>query len=547
VDVPTRPIGSTDRRFPGGLLATVLLSLVSVTHAARNAGHVTPRVPPELIERPVSLRTGIGAAHDAVDTPSAEAQRFYDQGLAYLHSSVWIEAARSFHQAVRLDPKLAIAYASLSVAYVEIDERDAARAALDRAKTLAAKAGDHDRRHIELRALQMAAEEAPADTSRLVRWRAALDKAIAEFPDDAELHLARGIAESPDPSDRGHGSVASAIPYYERALGLQGGALGSRHYLTHALENAGRSADAVAQAREYAALAPEVPHARHLFGHSLRRVDRVDEAIAEFEAADRLAREYFAREKVPASLDGHHHHNLDMLGATYQYVGQMKKAEAARRASFDLPSTLVVQLFNKREWPAFLRARGQNADALAAARHLASHPHPLIQATGYIEAGYAQLALNALADGAVSFNQALKILRGGPEGAQMAATALLGLQAELALRSAARDKGREGFAEVARRLRAAPGADAWTQATFTLEAMARVSRQVGDWELAGRMADLMREHDPGYAGTHYAVALVAERNEDLPTARAAFAEAVRLWSKADPDLPELADARRRMK
>ena len=52
-------------------------------------------------QRPVPIRTGIGIAHDAVSTKSKEAQAFYDQGLAYLHSYVWLEAARSFNQALR--------------------------------------------------------------------------------------------------------------------------------------------------------------------------------------------------------------------------------------------------------------------------------------------------------------------------------------------------------------------------------------------------------------------------------------------------------------
>ena len=49
----------------------------------------------ELARRPVPLRSGIGAAHDDLTTRSKQAQAFYDQGLAYLHSYVWLEAARS--------------------------------------------------------------------------------------------------------------------------------------------------------------------------------------------------------------------------------------------------------------------------------------------------------------------------------------------------------------------------------------------------------------------------------------------------------------------
>jgi hypothetical protein len=50
------------------------------------------------VNRPLPLRTGIGSAHDDVAAASKAAQDFYDQGLAYLHSYLWLEAARSFNQ-----------------------------------------------------------------------------------------------------------------------------------------------------------------------------------------------------------------------------------------------------------------------------------------------------------------------------------------------------------------------------------------------------------------------------------------------------------------
>src|SRR5262245_44910849 len=78
-------------------------------------------VPREILERPVTLRAGVGNAHEAVTTPSKEAQAFYDQGLNYLHGYVWIEAARSFHQALRHDPDLAMAYLGLSRVYSGLD------------------------------------------------------------------------------------------------------------------------------------------------------------------------------------------------------------------------------------------------------------------------------------------------------------------------------------------------------------------------------------------------------------------------------------------
>jgi len=134
----------------GLILAVALIS--QDDHAHRPASSQTAL---EIAQRPVPIRTGIGSAHDAAATSSAKAQAFYDQGLAYLHSYVWIEAARSFNEALRIDPKLALAHLGLTIAYVELSAAPAARAALDRAKALATT--DHDKRHVEARALQMAA------------------------------------------------------------------------------------------------------------------------------------------------------------------------------------------------------------------------------------------------------------------------------------------------------------------------------------------------------------------------------------------------------
>jgi len=482
----------------------------------------------ELARRPVPLRSGIGVAHDGLTTSSTQAQAFYDQGLSYLHSYVWLEAARSFNQALTLDSTLALAHAGLAVAYTELNAPTAATAALDRARALART--DHDKRHVAARALQAEGKTA--------EYRRALDDALKAFPLDDELWLARGQAASDDPAERGQGSVAASIPFYEKARTLAPAHFAAHHYLTHAYENTGRIAEALAEGETFAKMAPQVPHARHMFGHNLRRAGRVQEAVAEFLAADSLAVEYFKAEKIPVEYDWHYQHNLDLLATSYQYLGQMTAAEQRFRASFAIPSTLVAQEFDKREWPVFLLARGRAAEALEAAGVLAGHRSPIVSATGHVEAGRARLALGQFKQAADEGNAALRLMR-GTEGAGMVATALEAFQGEFFLRTGQKDKARPLLERVARKVRAARGPDAWTQALFTLEAIARAAREVGDWEMAGWAARQMSEHDPNYAGAHYALALVAQQAGDARTAQTEATAAAKLWSTADRDLPEL--------
>src|SRR5688572_1463386 len=280
-------------------VAAVLIALtVGVAAQQGHAIHRVPAVPDELLSRPVPLRTGIGSAHDTVATNSRDAQAFYDQGLAYLHSFVWMEAARSFNQALRIDPALAMAHVGLSVALNELNAPAKAQAAIERARALSSGASEHDRIHIDARALQMTAETSQ-QSAALTAYRSALDAALQKFPADVELWLLRGVAQSPDPADRGQGSVEASGPFFEKALALSPNHFAAEHYLTHARENGRRAGEALGHAAAYAKLAPGVPHALHMHGHVLRQLGRVGEAVAAFEAAERVQAAYLQAEKIP--------------------------------------------------------------------------------------------------------------------------------------------------------------------------------------------------------------------------------------------------------
>jgi hypothetical protein len=113
------------------------------------------------------------------------------------------------------------------------------------------------------------------------------------------------------------------------------------------------------------------------------------------------------------------------------------------------------------------------------------------------------------------------------------------LRGEILLRSGRTEEGRTVLKEVQRALRAIPGPDAWIQALFRLESIARMAREVGDWELAEYTAGQMLDHDRAYAGSHLALALASEHSGDCGAVAPSLAAAARYWRDADPDLPEL--------
>jgi len=531
-------------------LTVLLVVLAAAAAAAQEDPHAGCAamgwVPREVLERPVGRRTGTGNAHDPVTTSSADAQALYDQGLDYLHGYVWIEAARSFRQALRLDPGLAMAWVGLSRVYSGLDDPGAARKALGQAQALAAAASPREQRRIALRAGQLEAMADLADPSKHAAYKRSIDEALAQDIADPALWLVRGNAEEPTAAGRGQRGNAASTAFYLETLRQAPDNAAAHHYLVHSYETIGQIDRALLHGEAFARLAPAIPHAHHMWGHDLRRVGRIDEAIAAFRRANQLELAYYEAEGVDPSLDWHHVHNLDLLATAYQHKGQMRQAEATMRQATAVPAVTEYLEFNRRILAMFLLTRGRFEETLASARTLADGRWASTRVIGHVLAGQALLGLGRDREAPAELGAARRELETLP-------TAMSGLnvlrphvapyvemlEGELALRGGRVAEGRAQLQRVQQALRAVPGPDAWIQALFRLESIARAARDAGDWELAEFTARQMLEHDTAYAGSHLALALVAAKRGDEETAARERAEVLRLWRDADADLPEL--------
>jgi tetratricopeptide (TPR) repeat protein len=539
------------RRYRPALAAAVALSAVRlllsphVGAAQRGTAPARPSLE-EVARRPVPLRENIGRAHEAVTTAVPRAQAYYDQGLAYLHSYVWLEAARSFNEALRADANLAMAQLGLSYALAELGLRDQARTAAAAADRLAPRATDRERVRIDVRVRQLAATAQPADAALQAAYATAKDQALEKYRKDVELLLLIGEAQDPPLASHGVDHDSSSLPFYRRALEQAPDYFAVHHYLAHAYENMNRLDLALPHAERFARDASAIPHAHHMFGHVLRRADRVDEALREFVRADELELAYFKSDGVPAEYDWHYRHNLNLLGMAYQYIGRMKAAGEVLRRSFELESAVPpADDVNRKEWPALLLGQGRPAEALAAARTMTGAATPLVRAVGYLLVSRALQAQKQLPAAAAQGNLALQQMRAaGPAGGTLLPEFQL-TQGEYLLRGGEAANGRAMVVDAIQKLRAQAGPDAWAQTLFSMEAAAGVARELADWDLAGALADEMRKHDATYAGTLYALALVAEHQGDRQTAAGLYKNAVVRWAKADPDLPAARDAERR--
>jgi tetratricopeptide (TPR) repeat protein len=308
----------------------------------------------------VPLFEGLGGLSRKVTTASPEAQRYFDQGLAFLYAFNHDEAIRSFRRAAVLDPKCAMAFWGVAVAngphinnpVVPEDRAKAAWEALTRARALVSSASGVERSLIDALASRYAwpppedrrpLEQAYADAMRGV-WQA--------LPEDADVGalFAESLADlrpwdlwtpdgKPQPGTEELVATLEAVLARDRKHPL------ANHLLIHAVEasphpeKADRAADALRD------LQPGLGHLVHMPSHIDVRRGRWQQAIDANAKAIEADRRYTARSRRPQGFYrlymAHNHH---MLAYGAMMTGQSELALATiRRMVADIPLEFVKE------------------------------------------------------------------------------------------------------------------------------------------------------------------------------------------------------------
>ena len=154
----------------------------------------------------VPLFEGLGSLSRKVTTASPEAQRYFDQGLAFLYAFNHDEAIRAFRRAGEIDPKCAMAFWGVAVAngphinnpVVPEDRAKAAWEALKRAQAAAAGASPVEQALIEALASRYALPQ-PEDRKPLEQAYAdAMRRGLEGLPEGRRRRRAlRGVPRRP--------------------------------------------------------------------------------------------------------------------------------------------------------------------------------------------------------------------------------------------------------------------------------------------------------------------------------------------------------------
>jgi tetratricopeptide (TPR) repeat protein len=299
-------------------------------------------VPPSL---PAKLLSGQGRIAFPITTKSREAQAFFNQGVAQMHSFWATEAERSFLQAAALDPEAPMPQWGIAMAAagdyrprfqlvrdapgkpqpVTVPRGGEARAiaAAKKALELSANATDLEKLYIA----SIAARRDQTIAGRDAAYIAGLRAIVARNPKEVEartylaLHLMSGFT-LPDRKPR-PGSI-EAVEILRQLMKDAPDHMGVHHYVIHGWEGSTFAKEAWLSCRRYPELADNIPHALHMPGHIWAQTGKWDEAVASFDSAAANERKYLAADKLYAN--GHHGHNVHFLASSYAFQGRYDKA-----------------------------------------------------------------------------------------------------------------------------------------------------------------------------------------------------------------------------
>jgi tetratricopeptide (TPR) repeat protein len=297
-------------------------------------------------EKPVALLAGLGAWRHPIATKDAEAQKYFDQGLALLYGFNRYESLRSFRKASELDPGAAMAFWGMAMAqgpYINMDgdptfDQKASCAAVEAGLKLTG-APARERAYLEAAATRCPEERAQA-------YIDAMRALAARYPDD--LDAATLYAESLMVPVRWHwygadGTAAAGVAEAERALE---GVLrrwpehpGANHYYIHAVESSRTPERGIPSAQRLMGVVPEAGHLVHMPGHIWLAVGDYEMAASVNERAAEVDRQYFAATNVTAGSYGMYYaHNLHFIAYARWMQG---RAVDGIRAADALTSVLV--------------------------------------------------------------------------------------------------------------------------------------------------------------------------------------------------------------
>src|SRR5215204_2238052 len=295
---------------------------------------------------PATLEMGLGDINHPVSTSNPEAQKFFNQGLAYIFAFNHEEAIRSFKQAAQLDPQLGMAYWGVALAMgsnynVPADGPALLEAYnnLQKAIALAPKASEQDRAYINALSKRYSSD-IQVDRHKLeVDYKNAMGELVKTYPDD--LDAATLYAESMmnlrpwqlwsldgKPAE----GTLDILAVLEGVMKRNPNHTGANHYYIHAIEASPNPERGMASAGRLMGLAPNAGHLVHMPSHIYLRTGDHDVAVKSNDLAIVADRRYLEKSGAQGVYPlMYYNHNIHMLAASHAGAGSFAGAIKAAK------------------------------------------------------------------------------------------------------------------------------------------------------------------------------------------------------------------------
>ena len=493
---------------------------------------------------------------------SAAAQTHFLRGLAALHSFWYEEALEAFREATRVDPDFMMGYWGEAMAHNHSlwEEQDT-----EAARKVLGKVRETPRLTARERAYLGAVRALYGEGDKLARdlaYAAVMEKVARDDPDDQEAaaFYALALLGTVRPADKGFRrqvqAGAIALEIYRKNPGHPGAA----HYIIHAFDDPEHAILALPAARRYAEIAPEAHHARHMPSHIFLQLGMWPEAVASNESAWAASEAWVKRRNLPLNLrDYHSYHWL-----TYVYLQQGRYREArtlvdrlrqtmreSGRESvrhYDVTAAAFVVETQRWDQAAALfepEAKAASADAGEHAGHSAPQAVTRSSYRGQSVAPFVR-SLAAAAGGAEGEFAALRAAR--PVGEAYGAKVAEIRELEVAATAAAAKAAYEEALKLVQRAAAleeemAPPSGPPTLVKPAHELYGEILLRAGKPKEAAGQFKVALLRQPNRARSLLGTARAAAQAGDRAAASAAYSDLLRVWQRADPELPELKEAR----
>jgi len=274
---------------------------------------------------------GLGRAHMDTSCSAAVAAEF-DRALALLHNFWYVRALDRFSQVAKNDPNCAMAYWGAAMTYnhpfwdppTPADERTAW--ALVQKGMSAREASSREKLYRAAVAALYGDAGAGAKSERDQHYRDAMAALYAKYPDDeTALFYGLSILGAIPEGTKGFEQQGQAANLFEKVYAHQPNHPGVLHYLIHAYDDPEHAQQGLPAARAYARAAAAVPHALHMPSHIFTRLGYWDESAA----TNLRGWEVSEADVQRAGESGAYRdfHNLTYLEYAYLQLGRYRDAQ----------------------------------------------------------------------------------------------------------------------------------------------------------------------------------------------------------------------------